>query len=208
MHTTMYKYIYPHLLTCECLETQCRSTLRTLLVAARRMMNSLSQVFSVVVKPKQREWSRTSFPQVTLHPTLPHPPLLRLPWELLCPAAAVAMANAEAGDMVVRELSPESTKIPGQWKEISVETSQEENSTWSRVVCVCVSVGPRTSRLPVAEVPRRGRGAAGGDVTRLAGGRWLGNELVQRHRLQHGCKNKHHRWNAWDPSQTRGWHDF
>lgn len=41
-------------LTCECLETQCRSTLRTLLVAARRMMNSLSQVFSVVLKPKQR----------------------------------------------------------------------------------------------------------------------------------------------------------
>lgn len=41
-------------LTCECLETQCRSTLRTLLVAARRMMNSLSQVFSVVLKPKHR----------------------------------------------------------------------------------------------------------------------------------------------------------
>lgn len=36
--------------TCECLETQCRSTLRTLLVAARRMMKSLSQVLSEFVK--------------------------------------------------------------------------------------------------------------------------------------------------------------
>lgn len=36
-------------LTCECLETQWRSTLRTLFVAARRMMNSLSQVLSELV---------------------------------------------------------------------------------------------------------------------------------------------------------------
>lgn len=38
-------------LTCECLETQCRSTFRTLLVAALRMMNSLSQAFSELLKP-------------------------------------------------------------------------------------------------------------------------------------------------------------
>lgn len=36
--------------TCECLDTQWRSTLRTLLVAARRMMKSLSQVLSEFVK--------------------------------------------------------------------------------------------------------------------------------------------------------------
>lgn len=41
-------------LTCECLETQCRSTFRTLLVAALRMMNSLSQVFSAELKPRPR----------------------------------------------------------------------------------------------------------------------------------------------------------
>lgn len=33
-----------------------------------------------------------------------------LPWELLCPAAAVAMANADAGDMVQRGFSPDVTK--------------------------------------------------------------------------------------------------
>lgn len=37
-----------------------------------------------------------------------------LPWELPCPAAAVAMANADAGDMVQRGFSPDVTK--GQWK--------------------------------------------------------------------------------------------
>lgn len=34
----------------------------------------------------------------------------RSPWELPCPAAAVAMAKAEAGDMVQRELSPDVTE--------------------------------------------------------------------------------------------------
>lgn len=69
--------------SCECLETQCRSTLRTLLVAALRMMNSLSQDFSELLNP----------------------------WELLCPAAAVAMAKADAGDIVQREFSPDVTPV-------------------------------------------------------------------------------------------------
>lgn len=43
-----------------------------------------------------------------------------------------------------------------------------------------------TSRLPVAEVSRRGRGATGGDVARLAALSRLGEHFLQRRRLQHG----------------------
>lgn len=39
--------------TCECLETQWRRTFRTLLVAARRIMNSLSQVRSELLKTEK-----------------------------------------------------------------------------------------------------------------------------------------------------------
>lgn len=41
--------------TCECLETQCRRTLRTRLVAALRMMNSLSHVRSELLNPAQKQ---------------------------------------------------------------------------------------------------------------------------------------------------------
>lgn len=46
---------FPFVPTWECLETQCRSTLRTLLVAALRMMNSLSHVLSELLNPERKE---------------------------------------------------------------------------------------------------------------------------------------------------------
>ena len=49
---------------------------------------------------------------------------------------------------------------------------------------------PRTSRLAVAEVSGRGRRAAGGKVARLADGRRLGEELVQRHGLQNHWRRR------------------
>lgn len=111
-------------LTWECLETQCRSTLSTRLVAALRMMNSLSQAFSELLNPRENNKLGQQFDRIfchllTLTKSFARFPssvvclglyvLLCLPWELLCPAAAVAIANAEAGDMVQREFSPDVT---------------------------------------------------------------------------------------------------
>lgn len=78
-------------------------------MAARRMMNSLSQTFSVLLKPKREEkekYSEYSEYSESMY-SFDLYGLPSLPWEVLCPAAAVAMANAEAGDIVPRELSPD-----------------------------------------------------------------------------------------------------
>lgn len=67
--------------------------------------------------------------------------------------------------------------------------------TFRPVKCSFSAFFRRTSALSVAEMPRRGRRAAGRQVSRLAAGRRIWDELVQRHRLQNSCGDKSHESN-------------
>lgn len=108
--------------TCECLDTQCRRTLRTRLVAARRITNSLSPFLWSVGNPK----SQSKFKLIPFLPGNKYPQPMRVSNRLQIPmvpvlardmrryfslvgvpslAPAVAMAKAEAADKALRLVS-------------------------------------------------------------------------------------------------------
>lgn len=61
-----------------------------------------------------------------------------------------------------------------------------------------------TSRLPVAEMSRRGRGATRGDVSRLAVLSRVGENFLQRCRLQHGYKRKKKKSDDYNDQEVDG----
>lgn len=154
-------------------------------------MNSLSQVFSVVLKPKQRRerhFRKAPFTRwiVFLQPHYPPPRFAQ-------PTLGAAVSGCRCGDGERRGRRHGGPRVvPCECDDPRTMKKQRWNFPGGKqhiaVVCGECVRGARTSRLPVAEVPRRRRGAAGGHVARLTGGRWFGNELVQRHRLQYSCE--------------------